>query len=252
MSIPAPLLAALAQLGLQGIAELGPPLVKLLRSWIVALTSDPTRTQAIEGEPSLADQMVATCRRVVKRYEEAHPDWKGSKKEQAVRMSMEKWNEGHGNKFRTREIHATISLAVLALDLSNEWDEAAWNDPNLVDRNALLKQAEEHDAKAKDLRQQAANIHQAELAAMPLFERLVFAATSRCPCGAGLAYDPAGESGKPIHGYWDCSAILLGIAVAKEQPGSIQHTAQLPFVFYEIKSEGQPSAQGATTRPGVT
>ncbi len=28
------------------------------------------------------------------------------------------------------------------------------------------------------------------------------------------------------------------------------HTDRLPFVFYEIKSEGQPSANGATTRPG--
>lgn len=75
-------------------------------------------------------------------------------------------------------------------------------------------------------------------------KRLVFAALHRCPCGAGLAYDPKGESGKPIHGYWDCSAILLGTADVKAQ-----HTAQLPFMSYEIKSEKQPSANGATTRP---
>ncbi len=77
---------------------------------------------------------------------------------------------------------------------------------------------------------------------------LVYAAYARCPCGAGLAYEPAGESGKPIIGYWDCSAILLGKAVPSGQPGSVQHTAQLPFAFYEIKSEHQPSAEGATTR----
>lgn len=80
--------------------------------------------------------------------------------------------------------------------------------------------------------------------------KLVYAAHKRCPCGAGLAYEPRGESGKPIAGYWDCSAILLGDAIPSGQPGSVQHTGRLPFVFYEVKSETQPSAQGATTRPG--
>jgi hypothetical protein len=74
-------------------------------------------------------------------------------------------------------------------------------------------------------------------------EDLVYAATSRCPCGAGLAYVPDGET------VWDCSAILLGEAIPSGQPGSVQHTGQLPFAFYEVKSEQQPSAQGATTRP---
>ena len=73
---------------------------------------------------------------------------------------------------------------------------------------------------------------------------LVYAAFARCPRGAGLAYAPRGESGKPIQGYWDCAAILLGTA-----DEGVKHTARLPFVFYEIKSENQPSANGATTRP---
>lgn len=73
--------------------------------------------------------------------------------------------------------------------------------------------------------------------------RLRYAAYARCPCGAGMAYEPTGESGRP-HGYWDCSAILLGVA-----DEAVTHTAQLPFTFYEIKSETQPSARGATTRP---
>jgi hypothetical protein len=76
---------------------------------------------------------------------------------------------------------------------------------------------------------------------------LIYAATVRCPCGAGLAYDK--DAADPFNGYWDCSALLLGEAVPKGQPGSVQHTAKLPFVFYEIKGENQPSAQGATTRP---
>lgn len=90
---------------------------------------------------------------------------------------------------------------------------------------------------------------------------LIYAAFSRCPCGAGMAYPkngdyPAhanrGDAGPfnwPFGGWWDCSAILLGEAVEKGQPGSVEHTAVLPFAFYEIKSENQPSAKGATTRP---
>jgi len=66
---------------------------------------------------------------------------------------------------------------------------------------------------------------------------LVYAAYDRCPCGAGLAYIPNGPRN------WDCSKILLGTA-----DKGVTHTAKLPFVFYEIKSENQPSAGGATTR----
>lgn len=73
--------------------------------------------------------------------------------------------------------------------------------------------------------------------------KLVYAAHSCCPCGAGLAYE---RSSDPFRGYWDCSAILLGTARS-----DVKHTAQLPFVFYEIKSELQPSAKGATTRPNT-
>jgi hypothetical protein len=79
---------------------------------------------------------------------------------------------------------------------------------------------------------------------------MTFAASSRCPCGAGLAYDETCvEEPFKIPSYWDCSAILLGKAVPSGQAGSVQHTDRLPFAFYEIKSENQPSAKGASTRP---
>lgn len=71
-------------------------------------------------------------------------------------------------------------------------------------------------------------------------EELIFAALSRCPCGAGLAYPK--DIG--INGAWNCSAILMGIADTKTL-----HEDALPFAFYEVKSELQPSANGATTRP---
>lgn len=76
---------------------------------------------------------------------------------------------------------------------------------------------------------------------------LVYAAGTRCPCGAGMAYAIAKEhpSGKFIHGYWDCSAILLGIA-----DKNVKHEAQLPFAFYSVLSEEQIARTGgATTRP---
>lgn len=75
----------------------------------------------------------------------------------------------------------------------------------------------------------------------PIFtdEELRYSATDLCPCGHGIAY--------PVQcgftHYWDCSAILKGIA-----DPSVEHCGKLPFVFYEIKSEQQPSAQGRTTR----
>ena len=68
---------------------------------------------------------------------------------------------------------------------------------------------------------------------------LIYAAVARCPCGHGLAY-PKDCGG--FH-YWDCSAILKGIA--KDET---THTDRLPFAFYEIKSDQQPSAMGASTR----
>ena len=77
-------------------------------------------------------------------------------------------------------------------------------------------------------------------------KRMIFAAYDRCPCGAGLAYWK-----NPTHDerHWDCSAIMLGDAVPMDEPGSAQHTDRLPFAFWEVKSENQPSASGATTRP---
>lgn len=77
----------------------------------------------------------------------------------------------------------------------------------------------------------------------PISDRLVYSAFERCCCGAGLAYDTSGDSGKPYGGYWDCSDILLETA-----DKTATHTGKLFFRFYNIKCEEQPSAAGATTR----
>lgn len=75
----------------------------------------------------------------------------------------------------------------------------------------------------------------------PIFtdDELVYSAMNLCPCGHGLAYPK--DCG--INHHWDCSAILKGI-----HDKTVEHTAQLPFMYYGIKSEGQPSAHGHTTR----
>lgn len=75
---------------------------------------------------------------------------------------------------------------------------------------------------------------------------LRFSATARCECGAGLAYDV--DLRDPF-GSWECADILRGLAVPKGQEGAKVHSPPFPFSFYEIKSEDQPSAMGATTRP---
>ena len=66
----------------------------------------------------------------------------------------------------------------------------------------------------------------------PIFtdEELMYSAYARCPCGEGLAYP---IECMPGH-YWDCSAVLKGTA-----DKTVQHTAQLPFAFYDIKSESE-------------
>lgn len=74
---------------------------------------------------------------------------------------------------------------------------------------------------------------------------LVFSAGARCSCGAGMAY----PKNIGIHSAWHCSDILLGRAIPSSQEGAKTHHGALPFAFYEIKSENQPSANGQTTRP---
>lgn len=79
--------------------------------------------------------------------------------------------------------------------------------------------------------------------------KLRYAAFERCACGAGMAY-PKGEPLTEINS-WECSDILTGRALAKDLECKNIHTGQMPFAFYEVKSEDQPSANGATTRSNL-
>lgn len=122
-------------------------------------------------------------------------------------------------------------------------------------REELIKKIDELESQLKPLKKQLTDIYISDANSIedkikrcnrmedkfnP--DELLFAAYARCSCGYGLAY-PLNIG---IHGAWYCSSILLGTA----EKGST-HDSALPFAFYEIKSENQPSAQGATTRPKV-
>lgn len=71
----------------------------------------------------------------------------------------------------------------------------------------------------------------------PIFtdDELLYSAWQLCPCGHGIAY-PKDCGG---HHYWNCSAILKGIA-----DKDVLHTGQLPFSMYSVKSEN--SGRGST------
>lgn len=108
----------------------------------------------------------------------------------------------------------------------------------------LFKRSQDLQEESLRLGRQALGLRQKELEGQPIAQRLVYAATSRCLCGAGLAYDPVGPSGSPATGYWDCANILCDTA-----DRNVKHEQQMPFMFWSIKSEKQPSAYGQTTRP---
>lgn len=80
------------------------------------------------------------------------------------------------------------------------------------------------------------------LATNPIFtdEELRYSRFTLCPCGHGLAYPK--DCG--IGHYWDCSAILKGIA-----DKNVTHTGQLPFAFYNIKAENEQSTTRGVFRP---
>ena len=72
-------------------------------------------------------------------------------------------------------------------------------------------------------------------------DELVYSAYNLCPCGYGIAYP---KDCGPDH-YWDCSAILKGIASP-----NVEHCGKLPFFMTKMKSENNvfPGNQKPTTR----
>jgi len=101
-----------------------------------------------------------------------------------------------------------------------------------------LKQHDQAEEIINKYHEQKINEFEKRLKVNPIFkdDELIYSAKSLCSCGHGLAY-PKDCS---INYYWDCSAILKGIA-----DKNVQHTARLPFALYSVKSE---SKLNGTTR----
>lgn len=125
------------------------------------------------------------------------------------------------------------------------------------DREKIAELARSLDDLSADVSKQLRDIYEKEaerVAKQKTFkdDELIYAAYTRCKCGAGMAY-PEGIS---IHGAWRCSAQLksglngesIDDTTYRTEDG-VEHTKDYPFMYYEIKSENQPSANGATTRP---
>lgn len=125
--------------------------------------------------------------------------------------------------------------------------------------DALTKKADEFEAQAAAIRQEVDAARKSALKAEPLNDRMIYAAYDRCACGAGMAYDPAAEGDKssPLvlersgPSKWECSDIVryeTFDAAKQAEVKDATHTPAMPFAFWEVKSENQPSANGATTR----
>jgi len=79
-------------------------------------------------------------------------------------------------------------------------------------------------------------------------EHLLYAATARCRCGAGLAYPIDTQAALELRA-WCCSAVLKG-DVPPDQSGD--HDA-LPFTFYKVREETSiNNIGGYSTRPSGT
>ena len=75
---------------------------------------------------------------------------------------------------------------------------------------------------------------------------LLYAATSRCDCGAGLAHPLDTEAAMRLRA-WVCSAVLKGEA---DREGDHAH---LPFALWKVREETSiNNAGGHTTRPPGT
>jgi hypothetical protein len=59
---------------------------------------------------------------------------------------------------------------------------------------------------------------------------LEYAESAKCDCGARLARDDANQR-------WDCSDILLGIAIPKGRKNSKPHSGVFSYAFYKITPE---------------
>ena len=95
-----------------------------------------------------------------------------------------------------------------------------------------VKSVEDGEEIIRAYHKEKAEAFEQRMKSNPIFtdDELRYSARSLCPCGHGLAY----PKGCGINHYWDCSAILKGIA-----DPAVEHTDRLPFSFYNVKAESE-------------
>lgn len=146
----------------------------------------------------------------------------------------------------------TVALARVRSEATMNDDQTTTNPDTLTDEQILeqaeaikRRRAEERRELGRAIDQRIEDIRAGR--GTPFDDDdLLYAAGSRCDCGAGMAY----PYNIGMRGAWHCSAILTGRAPRIGEPGGGQaHTGALPFAFWSVKSERQPSVGGRTTRP---
>lgn len=105
-----------------------------------------------------------------------------------------------------------------------------------------VQKREECDETIHEYHRQRLDAFKERLKSNPIFtdDELFYSRESLCPCGHGLAY----PKGCGMNHYWDCSAILKGIA-----DNSVEHTGQLPFAFYDVKGERDGQSTRGVFKP---
>lgn len=90
-------------------------------------------------------------------------------------------------------------------------------------------------------------------------EALTYSATTRCTCGAGVAFATS-EDGREGRGcaqypWWDCADVWLGIAEEFDSitGKTLLHCRKLNFYEYdiEIEKKNKKGVVVKTTRPGL-
>lgn len=75
-------------------------------------------------------------------------------------------------------------------------------------------------------------------------QELLYAATARCECGAGMAHPLDHEAAMKLRA-WRCSVVLKG--------GGGGGHSELPFAFYKVREETSiNNRSGGSTRPAGT
>lgn len=117
----------------------------------------------------------------------------------------------------------------------------------------------EEQKRLQDIREQVKKLEQQETEIIAnrqttFKDGLIYAATARCAyCRTGLFYPEKqrfepGSMAEDLRQCWVCLPVYAA-ALANDRAFPYDSHTVYPFNFWEVKSENQPSANGASTRP---